>query len=125
MRKHCLVRKIGLNIVCNNGDTQIAIGLEGGVMETSYGLFLCNWGALARKNQPTIYAGGARIKLPDDLATRLRSGDELGPLMDEYCERKNVRSKEGAIGIFTNGAVNRSDMFLHIVKILIGQMGVN
>lgn len=91
-------------------------------METKFGLFLCNWGAVAARGKETIIAGGARIKLPEEIAQRLRLGEELGPLMDEYSQRKNVRSKEGAIGIFTNGAVNRSDMFMHIMKMLVGQL---
>lgn len=101
----------------------MAFGLEGGVMETPFGLILCNWGALAVKGQETLIAGGARIRLPDEITERLRSGEELGPLMDKYSERKNVRSNEGAIGILTNGAVNRTDMFSHLIKLLVGQMG--
>lgn len=100
----------------------MAFGLEGGVMETPFGLILCNWGALAVNGQETLIAGGARIRLPDEIAERLRNGEELGPLMDRYSKRKNVRSNEGAIGILTNGAINRTDMFRHIIKLLVGQM---
>lgn len=104
-----------------HADVEFAFGLEGGVMETANGLFLCNWGALAEKGQDTLLAGGARIKLPEEVAMRLRAGKELGPVMDDYSKRVNVRSNEGAIGIFTNGMVNRDDMFAHIIKLLIGQ----
>ncbi|MBS4175980.1 DUF84 family protein [Lederbergia citrea] len=104
-------------------EADVAIGLEGGVMETPFGLFLCNWGALAENGKTTLLAGGARIKLPDEIAVNLRAGEELGPLMDIYSRRENVRSKEGAIGIFTNGMVNRDELFIHIMKLLIGQKG--
>lgn len=103
-------------------DIDIAFGLEGGVTETPFGLFLCNWGVVAVKGQAPILAGGARIKLPEEIAERLRSGAELGPVMVEYSSRENVRSKEGAIGIFTNGAIERADMFMHITKMLLGQL---
>ncbi|MBS4208636.1 DUF84 family protein [Bacillus sp. FJAT-50079] len=103
-----------------HSEAELAFGLEGGVMETAFGLFLCNWGALAVRDKDVFLAGGARIKLPEEIAQRLRAGEELGPLMDEYSNRVNVRSNEGAIGIFTNGAVNRSEMFAHIIKQLIG-----
>ena len=99
----------------------IAIGLEGGVVETKYGMFLCNWGALALPDGKTILAGGARILLPEEIVRPLREGIELGPIMEEYTGQKDVRKSEGAIGIFTNGYVNRSDMFTHITKMLIGQ----
>ncbi|MCR2821809.1 DUF84 family protein [Lederbergia panacisoli] len=107
------------------GDVEIAIGLEGGVTETPKGLFLINYGALAEKGKETIVAGGARIMLPDEIAERLRAGEELGPVMEDYSKKKNVRSKEGAIGIFTHGMVNRDEMFMHIMKLLVGQRGKN
>jgi inosine/xanthosine triphosphatase len=102
-----------------NGD--IGIGLEGGVQETNHGLMICNWGALAAKGGEPIIAGGARFLLPEEVASRLRAGEELGPVMDDYAKRKNVRKHEGAIGIFTNGVINRDDMFTHLMKLLIGQ----
>lgn len=106
---------------CLYEDINYGIGLEGGVMETTAGLFLTNWGALAEKGKPTIVASGARIKLPEEIASRLRNGEELGPVMDEYNQQADVRSNEGAIGTFTNGLVNRDDMFIHIIKLLLGQ----
>ncbi|WP_040207598.1 DUF84 family protein [Neobacillus jeddahensis] len=102
-----------------NGD--IGIGLEGGVQETSYGLLLCNWGALATPTVEPFIAGGARFLLPAEVAARLRAGEELGPVMDEYAKMKNVRKHEGAVGIFTNGMINRVDMFTHVTKLLVGQ----
>jgi len=102
----------------------IGIGLEGGVCESPYGLLLCNWGALVRANKidEPIIAGGARILLPEEIAIRLRNGEELGPVMDDYCQKENIRSNEGAIGIFTNGIVDREKMFTHVVQLLRGQL---
>jgi inosine/xanthosine triphosphatase len=102
-----------------NGD--IGIGLEGGVQETSYGLFICNWGALATNEREPIIAGGARLPLPEEVTVRLRAGEELGPVMEDYAKKSNVRKQEGAVGIFTNGLVNRSDMFTHVMNLLVGQ----
>src|SRR5690554_5671772 len=102
----------------------IGIGLEGGVTETPFGLLLCNWGALvflSRPDEPVV-AGVARIPLPDEIAERLYRGEEMGPVMDEYCQKENIRSHEGAIGIFTNGYVDRIEMFTHVTKLLKGQM---
>ncbi|WP_113927640.1 DUF84 family protein [Bacillus sp. P14.5] len=99
----------------------IGIGLEGGVVQTDYGLFLCNWGALAERGKKPIIAGGARILLPETIANRVLNGEELGPVMDDYCQSEGIRQHEGAMGIFTNGAVNRDEMFKHTVKLLVGQ----
>lgn len=102
-----------------NGD--IGIGLEGGVQETSYGLLICNWGALAAPGKEPIIAGGARILLPEEVAGRLRAGEELGPVMEEYAKKKNVSKQEGAVGVFTDGRVNRAEMFTHVMNLLVGQ----
>lgn len=102
-----------------NGD--IGIGLEGGVQETSYGLLICNWGALAAPGKEPIIAGGARILLPEEVVGRLRAGKELGPVMEEYAKKKNVSKQEGAVGVFTDGRVNRTEMFTHVMNLLVGQ----
>ncbi|MBM7715297.1 DUF84 family protein [Siminovitchia sp. FSL H7-0308] len=104
-----------------NSKADVAIGLEGGVTEATFGLFLCNWGALAEKGKKPLLAGGARILLPEEIAGRLRMGEELGPVMDDYSKRSGISSNEGAIGIFTNGRIERAEMFKHIIKLLIGQ----
>ncbi|RJS62495.1 DUF84 family protein [Bacillus sp. PK3_68] len=103
----------------------MGIGLEGGVMETAEGLFLCNWGALAVKEHPIITAGGARILLPEEVAEPLRGGEELGPVMDQFTAREEIRQHEGAIGVFTNGLVTRDEMFFHVAKLLLGQFLLN
>jgi inosine/xanthosine triphosphatase len=103
------------------GNGAIGIGLEGGVQETSRGLLICNWGALATTDMEPIIAGGARILLPEEVAVRLRAGAELGTVMDSFAKQKNVRKNEGAVGIFTNGQVNRAEMFTHLMKLLVGQ----
>lgn len=102
--------------------SHIGIGLEGGVHRLDNEIYICNWGALVASSiSEPIVAGGARIRLPDEVARRLQAGDELGPVMDEYAHQQNVREAEGAVGIFTNGIVNRTEMFLHVMKLLIGQ----
>jgi inosine/xanthosine triphosphatase len=109
------------NGALQRGNGDIGIGLEGGVQESEHGLLVCNWGALvSNKNEPII-AGGARFLLPEAIANKLRAGEELGPVMESYAKNKNVRKNEGAVGIFTNGLINRAEMFAHIMNLLIGQ----
>ncbi|WP_462411281.1 DUF84 family protein [Neobacillus sp. Marseille-QA0830] len=105
----------------SEGNGDIGVGLEGGVQETSQGLLLCNWGALVTNGGQPIVAGGARFLLPKEVAERLREGEELGTVMDDYAKKKNVSKQEGAVGIFTNGMVNRADMFTHVMALLVGQ----
>ncbi|HDX9590961.1 TPA: DUF84 family protein [Bacillus pseudomycoides] len=103
------------------GKADIGIGLEGGVMHTDHGLFMCNWGALATKEGKQFTAGGARMKLPDEFIQPLEEGKELSEVMEDYTKQRDIRSNEGAIGIFTNNYVDRTDLFVHVVKLLVGQ----
>lgn len=99
----------------------IGIGLEGGVMYIDDQLFLCNWGALVSRDDNIYTASGARILLPKEIEDKLKSGMELGDIMDDYTHQHGVRHNEGAIGIFTNLLVSRKDMFEHVVTLLRGQ----
>ncbi|WP_370621813.1 DUF84 family protein [Bacillus sp. JCM 19034] len=82
---------------------------------------ICNWGVLIHEDGREWVAGGARILLPDTIAQELRSGKELGDVMAEYVGDTDIRSKQGAVGVFSHGLVNRKEMFSHIVKLLYGQ----
>ncbi len=99
----------------------IGIGLEGGVMQLNHQLLLCNWGALVDPLGNLYIASGARIPLPDQITKALRSGRELGEIIDEYAKKDNVSHHEGTIGILTNEELTRSEMFEHVVKQLKGQ----
>ena len=107
--------------VLRDSNVDIAFGLEGGVKELDGVMFICNWGVLATKEGKLFVAGGAQIPLPEEIAQPLREGAELGPIMDGFTKREGIRHKEGAVGVFTNGLVNRSEMFEHIIRLLIGQ----
>ncbi|WP_273851096.1 DUF84 family protein [Guptibacillus spartinae] len=99
----------------------IGIGLEGGVQVINGSLYVCNWGALADRNGIEVIAGGARFPLPEIIRQKLEEGHVLGPVISEYASRADVSRKEGAIGIFTNGTVSRTDMYDHLVSLLFGQ----
>lgn len=100
----------------------IGIGLEGGVMLLENDLFLCNWGALVTSDGKTYTASGARIKLPEKFKGDIDKGYELSQIMNEYTNQTNIRYRQGAIGIFTNGRMFRKDMFSHVIVLLRGQM---
>lgn len=99
----------------------LQLGLEAGVQIHNKIMFLVNWGVLIDKDN-VYYAGGTRIPLPDNVKNELLNGDkELSDVMEKVANEKDIRSKEGAIGYFTMNQVVRSDIFVHIVKLLYGQ----
>lgn len=99
----------------------LAFGLEGGVMELNGTLYICNWGALTTHTKDLYVASGARIPLPKEIADQLYQGKELGPVMEAFSKKEDVRHYEGAVGVFTHGRLDRSSMFNHIVLMLKGQ----
>jgi inosine/xanthosine triphosphatase len=90
------------------GDYDLGIGLEGGVAERDSGLFLIMWAA-ASDGQRTEIGGGPRLRLPDDVAARLHSGDELGPVMDDLLDTSGVAENQGAAGVLTDGITDRTE----------------
>ncbi|WP_299089222.1 DUF84 family protein [uncultured Metabacillus sp.] len=102
-------------------EADIGVGLEGGLIKTKHGYFLCNWGALICKELQPIVAGGARIIVPEEIGKEVFNGTELGDVMDQYVKIHNVRHHQGAIGIFTNGIVDRTEMFTQLSQLLVGQ----
>ncbi|WP_347549242.1 DUF84 family protein [Pseudalkalibacillus hwajinpoensis] len=99
----------------------IGIGLEGGVQLIGETLYVCNWGALVDEEGLEIVAGGARFPLPEEIKKQLALGEELGPVISRFESRADVNKKEGAIGIFTDGAISRTDMYEQIIQMLFGQ----
>lgn len=99
----------------------IGIGLEGGVTLLKEKLYLCNWGALVTNKGEKFVASGAKILLPNPIAKRLKAGEQLGKVMADLTADKNVRRKDGAVGILTNGRMKRQQMYVHIAELLLGQ----
>ncbi len=103
-------------------DATMGFGLEGGVYEIDGLIYCCNWGAVTLRDGTIIASSGASFVLPEVVANRIRAGEELGPVMDDFTRTADIRQHAGAIGIFTNGLVNRKEMFEHIVTLLVGQV---
>ncbi|MDD3171382.1 MAG: DUF84 family protein [Bacilli bacterium] len=100
----------------------LRLGLEAGVEIHNDVMFLINWGVLIDEENNTFYAGGTRIPLPEEVRRGIiEDKKELSEVMEKYSDIDNIRSKEGAIGYLTCNQVTRSDIFIHIVKLLYGQ----
>lgn len=91
------------------------VGLEGGVTEVEGKLFECAWVAIVDRNGNEGLAGGLYFELPEKIASEIRKGGELGPLMDKFTGQTNVKQGSGAIGIFTKGELDRKTAYVQIV----------
>ncbi len=85
------------------------VGIEGGVQQTPIGLVLTAWSVVINQEGKEGVGGGGRLPLPRQIAERIKQGEELGPVMDQLTNRQNVKQMGGAVGILTNGLVERKE----------------
>jgi inosine/xanthosine triphosphatase len=95
----------------------LAVGLEGGVQDSEFGLFTCAWCVLVDTQGRVGVGGNSSILLPPTVAERLRRGDELGTAMDQLVNAHNTKQRDGAIGILTNNLETRQSAYETILRL--------
>jgi inosine/xanthosine triphosphatase len=96
--------------------SDMAIGLEGGVQEIETGLYTCAWCVIVDQTGKVGIGGNSCVRLPDEVATAVRSGLELGAAMDQLTGQKNTKHQLGAIGFLTNGLSSRQEAYEILIK---------
>jgi inosine/xanthosine triphosphatase len=94
---------------------QIYVGLEGGFHSVSLDkrwiTFLRGW-AYATNGERGSFGASPSIEVPEAIARRVINGrTELGPIMDEVAGEHDVRSRQGAWGVFSRDLLTRSESF--------------
>lgn len=93
----------------------LGIGIEGGVVDGGGQMRTCAWAvAVARDGTPHV-GGSLSMPLPDAVAELIRSGVELGHAIDRLVGTTNIKHGAGAVGILTDGLVNRQAAYETIV----------
>ncbi|MGI5915435.1 MAG: inosine/xanthosine triphosphatase [Anaerolineae bacterium] len=92
-------------------DADIAVGLEGAVVDTPAGMYVTNWVAVAQRDGRISVANGGRLPLPEIIARKIRQGAELGPIIDRYTGQEGSKQHMGAAGYLTGGIVPRELAF--------------
>jgi len=102
-------------------DGDLGVGIEGGVasIEGSSGLFLIMWAAVT-DGAEWGSGGGPSLRLPADVAERIRAGEELGPVMDDLLHTDGVARGQGAAGALTDGSIDRESALAHAVAGALG-----
>ena len=104
-------------------DAEWGFGLEGGIVETEFGVMTNAWCVVVARDGRVGVGGSANMLLPDSIAQRvLRDGRELGEAMDEYANTQDVKRGQGAIGILTRGLLNRQGACEYIVRLALARL---
>lgn len=103
-------------------DVVLGIGLEGGVTQLDHQLWSTVWVAVVDAAQPDKVweSCGARFVVPEPFATQIREGGEMGPVVAQLTNQEDIRSKQGIIGVLTQGFVERREEYAAIAKLAIG-----
>ena len=94
---------------------ELAFGLEGGVIFEAEDPWLVSWVAAIDRDGRTGEASGLRMRLPAAATAKLRSGTELGDVIDELFDVRMSKQHTGAIGLLTENFVSRTDAFADLV----------
>jgi inosine/xanthosine triphosphatase len=98
----------------------LGLGLEGGVFEYGDQLWNTVWAVVVDQEGKIAVANGARFSLPQVIANKIRQGEEMGPVMESLVGEMDIRSKQGMIGILTQGFITRTQEYASIAKMALG-----
>ncbi|MFT6345531.1 MAG: inosine/xanthosine triphosphatase [Paraglaciecola sp.] len=86
------------------------LAIEGGVDQFKYGPATFAYVAIADQKRISI-GRSCNLPLPPAIYRALEGGEELGDVMDRFFNTDNVKQKQGAIGLLTNGLATRESVY--------------
>lgn len=97
-------------------------GLEGGVVQTEFGVMTNAWCVIVARDGTIGVGGSANMLLPETVVKRIiQDGRELGDAMDEYANIRDVKRGKGAIGVLTGGLLDRQGAYEYIVRLALAR----
>jgi inosine/xanthosine triphosphatase len=103
--------------------TALGVGMEGGIVDLGEEMWSTVWAAVVDQQGSITLSAGARFRVPDSVADKIRSEVEMGHAVAEIIgeENKNkIKQEQGLIGILTNGFVDRTEEYQGIIKLALG-----
>jgi inosine/xanthosine triphosphatase len=91
------------------------VGIEGGVDDFQGEMLAFAWVVIIDKNGKIGKAKTSAFFLPKQIAKLVKSGMELGKADDHFFQRENSKEQDGAVGILTNGVLDRKNYYQQAV----------
>lgn len=92
-------------------DFEYWVGIEGGIDSQNSEMEAFAWVVILNNEQVVGKSKTATFQLPPKIADLIRQGVELGHADDLVFKRENSKQKDGAIGILTNGLIDRTNYY--------------
>jgi inosine/xanthosine triphosphatase len=94
-------------------EADYGVGIESGLAAGPFErIYVVTW-AVAVDGRGVIGSGGGeRFPLPSEIASALRGGGELGPLLDELVGVPGLARREGAVSLITGGRRDRTEILV-------------
>jgi len=90
------------------------VGIEGGVMDRGTHMSGFAWVVVYSEGKRGVGRSG-EFFLPENLAHLVRQGVELGEADDIVFSRKNSKQSNGAVGLLTDDAIDRINLYVPAV----------
>ena len=88
------------------------VGIEGGITKL-YSMWFAFGGICILDGEGRAgYGTSPFFELPSDISKELLAGIELGNVIDNLTGETNTKRKQGAVGYFTKGILQRKDFYL-------------
>ncbi len=96
-------------------DATYWVGIEGGIEDTDIGMQCFAWVVILGRDERVGRGQTAIFYLPLEVAKLVREGVELGYADDQVFGRENSKQTNGAIGLLTDDAVDRTSYYVQAV----------
>ncbi len=94
-------------------DADFFVGIEGGIIQLLSKWFAFGGMCIIDKHGKLGYGTSPLFELPDKVTEHLLNGVELGHVMDKLTGEENTKQKQGAVGIFTKGIMDRKSFYVN------------
>ena len=95
-----------------NYGAEFFIGIEGGITKSYSRWFAFGVACIVDEHGNKGFGTSSHFELPGKITQKLLTGEELGFVMDEMLNAENTKQKGGAISFFTNGVMNRKELYV-------------
>ena len=95
-----------------NFEAEFFVGIEGGIKKLYDSWFVFGVMCIMDDKGRIGYGTSPFFELPSHITEKLLKGIELGDVMDNLIGEKNTKEREGAVGYFTKGVMDRKRYYV-------------